>query len=172
MGTPMKKAKRMEATRGLLQISVLALGLAALLAFSRPAAALIIDTNTYPRCQPGPGFTCKDLFIESFDGTRLDSSLYVPDSATPAHPAPAILNPESFLGHRITLDVPFYQALAAHGYVVLAYTTRGYARSEGQTQFGSPDFEGKDGSAMITWLANPANTGGVVQLDAPGDPRV
>jgi ABC-2 type transport system ATP-binding protein len=58
--------------------------------------------------------------------------------------------------------------LAGHGYVVLAYTARGFPGSDGQIALDSPDYEVADARQLVDWLA----TRPEVRLDRPGDPRV
>jgi ABC-2 type transport system ATP-binding protein len=55
-------------------------------------------------------------------------------------------------------------------YNVVTVTPRGEFDSGGILQLDNPFFEGRDVSAVITWLADPANTPAV--LDAPGDPAL
>lgn len=141
-----------------------------------PARALNVDTGFFPECVASAGVACTDLFIPSFDGTALDATFYIPSSAAPSSRVPAILMTHGYPGwHRGTGDFALQQALAAEGYVVLAYTSRGLGRSEGTIQLNSPDFEVKDASHLITWLATADNTGNVVQIDGPvsrRDPRI
>jgi ABC-2 type transport system ATP-binding protein len=60
------------------------------------------------------------------------------------------------------------RALSADGYVVLAYSARGFGLSTGQISMNSPEFEVADARALIDYLA----TRDEVTKDAPGDPRV
>lgn len=141
-----------------------------------PSSALNIDTGFFPACQGGASFTCQDLFIDSFDGTGLDATIYIPNAASPSNRASAVLMTHGYGGwHRGAGDFALQQQLASNGYVVLAYTSRGFGRSEGEVQLDSPDFEVQDARHLITWLGTPANTGNVVRLDGPAsrqDPRV
>ena len=54
------------------------------------------------------------------------------------------------------------------GYNVLTWNPRGISPSGGQAQLNNPDFEGRDVSELITWVADRPEA----QLDATGDPRV
>lgn len=146
---------------------VVVLGLAA-----SPGLSYTVDTGFFPACTAPAGVACTDLFIDSFDATLLDSTLYVPSAATPATPQPAVLMTHGYGGwHRGGGDAAFARLIASKGYVVLAYTSRGFGRSTGQVQLDSPDYEVRDARALLTWLATPSNTGGAVLLDGPGDPR-
>jgi ABC-2 type transport system ATP-binding protein len=58
--------------------------------------------------------------------------------------------------------------LARHGYVVLAYTARGFGHSGGLVHLDAPAYEVADASKLVSYLATlPA-----VIKDAPGNPRV
>ncbi len=100
------------------------------------------------------------------DGTpvRLDASFYLPPgSAT----APAVLLAHGFGGSKAELD-PLAQVLAASGYAVLTYSARGFGASGGSIHLDSLDYEVRDASLLLDWLAQQPR----VQLDSPGDPRV
>lgn len=148
-----------------------ALALASLITI--PAVALNVQTGVAPPCKAGARYACTDLFIPSWDGTHLDASLYIPDSATSSSPAPVVLMTHGYGGwHRGSGDLNFQALFASDGYVVLGYTSRGFGRSEGTVQLQSPDWEVNDASHLISWLANPDNAGGTVLLDSPGNPRI
>ena len=58
--------------------------------------------------------------------------------------------------------------LRAAGYNVLTWDPRGFGQSGGQVEVDSPDYEARDASALIDWLAKQPEA----QLDKAGDPRV
>jgi ABC-2 type transport system ATP-binding protein len=58
--------------------------------------------------------------------------------------------------------------LARRGFVVLAWTARGFGASTGQIGLNSPDYEVADARALVDWLAKRTD----VVRDGPGDPRV
>lgn len=93
----------------------------------------------------------------------LDTTLYLPD----ATPAPAVLLAHGFGGSKTDLDSEA-RLLAQHGYVVLAYTARGFGRSGGLIHLDAPTYEVADASKLISYLATLPQ----VRKDAPGDPRV
>ena len=104
------------------------------------------------------------------DGTTpisLDTTYYVPKSATAAHPVPAVLLAHGFGGSKDTV-VDQAEDLASRGYAVMTWTAEGFHDSGGQIHLDSPDWEIKDGSRLIDWLADRPE----VQRDSPGDPRV
>src|SRR6266508_2785831 len=75
---------------------------------------------------------------------RLDTRLYLPKAATDA------------------------EDLADLGYAVLTWTAQGFGRSSGQIHLDSPDWEVKDASRLVDWLAARPE----IAQQAVGDPRV
>ncbi|MPY98904.1 MAG: alpha/beta fold hydrolase [Actinophytocola sp.] len=97
---------------------------------------------------------------------RLDTTLYVPETARET-PAPAILLPHGFGGSKDSVASDAKE-LAERGFVVLAYTARGFGRSTGMIALNDPDAEVADASELLDYLsAQPT-----VQRDADNDPRV
>jgi ABC-2 type transport system ATP-binding protein len=104
------------------------------------------------------------------DGTTavpLDTTFYEPRSASAAHRVPAVLLAHGF---GATKDSVADQAkdLASRGYAVLAWTAQGFGNSGGQIHLDSPDWEIKDGSRLIDWLAARPE----IARDGTNDPRV
>jgi len=97
----------------------------------------------------------------------LDTTYYRPKSADAIHQVPGILLAHGFGG---TKDSVVDQAkdLVNHGYAVLTWTAEGFGRSGGQIHLDSPDWEIKDGSQLIDWLAKRPE----IIKDTPDDPRV
>ena len=79
---------------------------------------------------------------------QLDTSLYLPA----ATPAPAVLLSQGFGGDKSALDGEARE-MAAHGYVVLTYTARGFGRSGGLIHFASPAYEVHDGVLLLHYLS-------------------
>jgi ABC-2 type transport system ATP-binding protein len=100
------------------------------------------------------------------DAVQLDTTLYLPASAA-THPAPAVVLAHGFGGSKDSVAADA-RDLAGRGYVVLAYSARGFGRSTGQIGLDDPRYEVADLSTMIDLLAKRRE----VQLDGPGDPRV
>ncbi|MDQ3825290.1 MAG: alpha/beta fold hydrolase [Actinomycetota bacterium] len=94
---------------------------------------------------------------------HLDATVYRPAVT----PAPAVLAAHGFGGSKDSVSAEA-TALARRGFVVLAWTARGFGASTGQIALDSPDYEVADARALVDWLAKRPD---VVQ-DAPGDPRV
>jgi ABC-2 type transport system ATP-binding protein len=121
---------------------------------------------------PAPGPTpiaTRDLTITAPGGpgvnepVQLDSTLYLPAQT----PAPAVIMAHGFGGSKNSVASDAEQ-MARAGFVVLAYSARGFGASTGQIALDSLDYEIPDGRAIVDWLAEQPE---VVQ-DAPGDPRV
>lgn len=103
----------------------------------------------------GPGVTGK---------VDLDATLYLPPVAGRV---PAVIMAHGFGGSKQSVAADA-RTLAGHGFVVLAYSARGFGRSTGQIALDSLDYEIPDARALVSWLAQRPE----VLLDGPGDPRV
>jgi ABC-2 type transport system ATP-binding protein len=119
---------------------------------SRPAPVTEIDeTITVPG---GPGVS----------GTvSLDAGMYLPAVL----PAPAVILAHGFGQSRASM-ADQAQQLARDGFVVLAYSARGFGASTGQIGLDSLDYEIPDARAVVDWLGRRSE---VIQ-DGPDDPRV
>ncbi len=100
------------------------------------------------------------------DGTAvtLDVTVLAPSDGQ-RHPA--VLLAHGFGGSKDDL-IERGRLLATRGYVVAAYTARGFGQSGGRVHLSDPAFEVKDAQLLIDALAARPD----VQLDRPGDPRV
>jgi ABC-2 type transport system ATP-binding protein len=107
----------------------------------------------------------------TFPGTvRLKTTYYVPATATAANPAPAVILSPGFGQTKDGLRADA-RDLASRGYVVLAWTMRGFnvlANDTGKIALDAPDAEVADLKQLITGLSKRPD---VIQ-DAPNDPRV
>ncbi|MFN2519335.1 MAG: alpha/beta fold hydrolase [Jatrophihabitantaceae bacterium] len=79
----------------------------------------------------------------------LDTTLYLPAKT----PAPAVLLAHGFGGSKSSVSAEA-RSLARHGYVVLAYTARGFGRSGGSIHLDAPNYEVHDASLLVTHLAS------------------
>lgn len=93
----------------------------------------------------------------------LEADLYLPATS----PAPAVVLAHGFGGSKDAVAQQAQQ-LADGGFVVLAYTARGFGGSGGTISMNSPRYEVADARAAIDELAERSE---VVQ-DGPDDPRV
>ena len=120
----------------------------------------------------GPAVMTHEEFVEvpsapaSPSQIRLDTTLYIPASAQ-ENPAPAVLLPHGFGGSKdsVARDA---RELAERGFVVLAYTARGFGSSGGMISLNDPDAEVADASALLDYLAAQPT----VRRDGATDPRV
>jgi ABC-2 type transport system ATP-binding protein len=116
-----------------------------------------------------PPVTTKSVTIDvpeapgSTSQVRLDATVYQPAVT----PAPAVLVAHGFGGSERSVSTEA-TALARRGFVVLAWTARGFGTSTGQIGLNSPDYEVADARALVDWLAMRPE----VVRDGPGDPRV
>ncbi|MDQ1711594.1 MAG: hypothetical protein QOE45_1044 [Frankiaceae bacterium] len=133
------------------------------------AAALALPTSAAPLA-----FTSTAYVINVVDGPHddehvaIDATLYVPAGVDAANPAPVVVAANGFGGSKDDFVGREASFLASHGYVVLAYSSRGFGASTGEIGLDSPDYDVKDVKQLVTWLAGRPE----VLLDAPGDPRV
>jgi ABC-2 type transport system ATP-binding protein len=94
---------------------------------------------------------------------HLDATVYRPAVT----PAPAVLVAHGFGGSKNSVSTEA-TGLARRGFVVLAWSARGFGASTGQIGLDSPDYEVADARALVDWLAKRPD----VVRDGPGDPRV
>ena len=93
----------------------------------------------------------------------LAADIYLPART----PAPAVILAHGFGGSRLSVAGQAQQ-LAAAGFVVAAYTARGFGDSSGTISMNAPRFEVADAARVVDYLARLPG----VQLDGPGDPVV
>lgn len=119
----------------------------------------------------------RDATVTSFDGTKIALSFFPAEGLKPGQRAPTILEGHGWGQSRdtnpnSTSDELFGQTglgpLRRAGFNVLTWDARGWGQSTGTIEVDSKDFEGRDVSALLDWLATQPEA----QLDAPGDPRV
>jgi len=136
------------------------------------AAALVAGTAvaiTTTMAPDPPAVSAENLTIDVPGGpgvattVHLDATVYRPAVT----PAPAVLVAHGFGGSKDSVSAEA-TALARRGFVVLAWTARGFGASTGQIGLDSPDYEVADARALVDWLAKQPD----VVRDAPGDPRV
>jgi len=96
----------------------------------------------------GQSYTTQDLRLTGAGGVALDATIYLPKHA----PAPAILLAHGFAGDKTSVASQA-QELATAGYVVLAWTARGFGNSTGEISMDSPTGEVADVSKLIDYLA-------------------
>src|SRR3954470_20563106 len=153
------------------------LGRLLLIAMLSVAGALPATASADP-----PGFSVRTLHVDTVVGPANDThcdvvaDLYTPAGASAAAPAPAVLTTNGFGGSKDDQKA-MATALAQRGYVVLSYSGLGFGGSGCKIELDDPDWDGKAGSQLVSFLAGTkAATDGSrvddVLLDGPGDPRV
>jgi ABC-2 type transport system ATP-binding protein len=133
-------------------------------------AAALVAVAVWPESR---AYTTVDQFVTVQSGpagnepVRLDTTLYLPESASESDPAPAILLAHGFGGTKRSVadDAADF---AARGYAVLAWTARGFGLSAGEIHLNSPDYEVRDASRLVDWLAARPD----IARDGAGDPKV
>ncbi|MFI4963845.1 MAG: alpha/beta hydrolase family protein [Caulobacterales bacterium] len=100
------------------------------------------------------GVTLKDVRfagdpISGGDGLTQSALLYVPSTATAAHPAPAVLASHGYINTR-EMQSPFAIELARRGFVVMAMDMIGHGYSQGAVKLGPGQNLG--GPAALSYL--------------------
>ncbi|WP_406508570.1 alpha/beta fold hydrolase [Streptomyces sp. NBC_00212] len=98
-------------------------------------------------------------------GAKIDTSFFTAGSAKDKRPA--VLIGHGFGGSKDEVKGQAEQ-LARDGYAVMTWSARGFGKSSGQIGLNDPQFEVKDVSRLVDWLAKRPE----VRLDGAGDPRV
>ena len=128
--------------------------------FAHPVAALQSDQDS---------FTTEELRIESFDGTELDATFYTPEAEGPH---PVILMTHGWGGDKRQLQ-PLASVYASQEFNVLAYTSRGFGKTENREGSGgqvnsTSELEQQDAQHLIGWLADREE----VMTDGENNPRI
>ncbi|MGE2736134.1 S15 peptidase family protein [Mycolicibacterium vaccae] len=127
--------------------------------FLHPLIGWPVDHRADPAA-PKP----RSVLVESFDGTKIYVNFMPAKGLAAGESAPTVFNgPGLGLPGATTLeltkdaflpnDVIGVGALREAGYNVVTWDPRGEWRSQGRMQLQSPDFEGRDISHIISWLA-------------------
>ena len=127
---------------------------------------LVVAIATVVRAQPASRTTVQMIAGTPEPGqgkVDIDTTLYLPQHT----PAPSILLAQGFGSSKLGLAGQA-TSLARHGYVVLAYTARGFGRSGGLIHLDAPKYEVADARKLIDYLG----TLKTVQQDGADDPRV
>ncbi|MET9958364.1 alpha/beta fold hydrolase [Streptomyces sp. NPDC006326] len=133
------------------------------------AAALAVvagaGTWTAAGAADGPAVHRRDQVLP-MPGAGIDTSYFTSGSAGGRN-RPAVLLGHGFGGSKDDVRAQA-ERLARDGYAVLTWSARGFGRSGGQIGLNDPEYEVKDVSRLVDWLADRPE----VRLDAEGDPRV
>ena len=141
-------------------------------------------TTTAAACRPPAGSTHvsatpvagvpSDWDVTSFDGTQIRAHWFPVELPGGARAPTILMGPGWSLsgdtdtqGNGVLGDIPI-KDLRAAGYNVLTWDPRGFGRSGGQAEVDSPEYEARDVSSLISWVAGLPG----VELDGPGNPRM
>ncbi|MGZ4231615.1 MAG: alpha/beta hydrolase family protein [Solirubrobacteraceae bacterium] len=142
----------------------------------RRCAAILISAAAMTMLSAAAA-TARDAHVRSFDGTKILVHFFPAAGLKANHRAPTVLmgpgwgqlgstdenSKTSTAGGVVGIGV-----LRHHGYNVLTWDPRGFGGSGATAEVDSPKFEGRDVSAMISWVARQPEA----LLDKKGDPRV
>ena len=124
-----------------------------------------------------PAAQARDTTVTSFDGTKIALSFFPAAGLASGQRAPTILEGHGWgqsrdTNENSTSDELFGQVglgpLRRAGFNVLTWDARGWGQSGGRIEVDSKDFEARDVSALLSWLATQPEA----LLDGPSDPRV
>ncbi|GAA0552119.1 alpha/beta fold hydrolase [Saccharopolyspora spinosporotrichia] len=111
----------------------------------------------------------REALLDVVDGpggnerVQIDLTLYAPAET----PAPAVLLSHGFGGDKNSVAQEAKE-LAARGFTVLTYSSRGFGASTGRIALNAPEYEVADARQLLDWLARQPE----VLRDHDGDPRV
>ncbi|NXY92968.1 alpha/beta fold hydrolase [Streptomyces sp. BR123] len=129
------------------------------------ALALVAGAGTWTAAASGGEAPVhREDRVLDMPGAGIDTSYF----STPGpQRRPAVLLAHGFGGSKDDVRAQA-ERLARDGYAVLTWSARGFGRSGGQIGLNDPEYEVRDVSRLLDWLA----TRPEVRLDAAGDPRV
>jgi ABC-2 type transport system ATP-binding protein len=115
--------------------------------------------------------------VTSFDGVGISTNFFPASGLVAGDTAATVINmpglgsagqSDPYAKYGVNGETLGVGPLRDAQYNVVTVTPRGEFNSGGILQLDNPFFEGRDVSAVITWLADPANT--PAELDGAGDP--
>lgn len=114
-----------------------------------------------------PEPTIRTQVVRSFDGTPIKSTLFLPSGASRTSPVPVVLRTHGWGGAGETaVGTGTLSKLVAAGYAVLTWDARGFGESGGEVHVDKPEYEGRDVTALLDWLAQRPE----IKKNGPGDP--
>lgn len=116
-----------------------------------------------------PSASARDVVVNSFDGTPIAAHFFPAAGLKPHHRAATIMiGPGWGSSGETSADSGSVGAFRNAGYNVLTWDPRGFGSSGGTAEIDSPDFEARDCSALIDYIAKQPEA----KLDGKGDPRL
>jgi ABC-2 type transport system ATP-binding protein len=122
-----------------------------------PAPLVLLLTLALASSAQAAGHSVKALSFDVKTGPAGDQActivgdLYKPNDASAGNPAAAILTTNGFGGSKAD-QATFAKSYADRGYVVLSYSGLGFGGSTCKITLDDPDFDGKAGSQLVTFL--------------------
>jgi ABC-2 type transport system ATP-binding protein len=142
----------------------------------RARSTIAIATAIAALALPASAAQARDIVVKSFDGTPLVGAFFPAEGLKPGEKAPTVLSGHGWGGSHSTNDASASDPagtigngpLRRAGYNVLTWDARGFGASGGTVSIDGPDFEGRDVSALLDFVAlQPESLN-----DEPADPRV
>ncbi|MCX6481053.1 MAG: X-Pro dipeptidyl-peptidase (S15 family), partial [Mycobacterium sp.] len=158
----------------LLQDTPLISDLLAPLIGSSVVATIDVDVTSLA---PGDTPVAFTYDVESFDGVKLSTNFFPAAQLASGATAPTTIIAPGFGApggtrpydvYALKNEVPGIATMRALGYNVVTFDPRGEFDSGGVMRTAEPNYEGRDTSAIISWIAGSTPAA----LNAPGDPRV
>lgn len=115
-----------------------------------------------------PAAQARDGYVTSFDGTKIVYSFFPANGLSAGGRAPTVMVGPGYASGRASSSDPMVSGLLADGYDVLTWDPRGFGDSGGNVEIDSPQYERRDASALIDFIARQPE----VQLDKAGDPHL
>lgn len=112
--------------------------------------------------------SARDGYVTSFDGTKIVYSFFPAPNLAAGRRAPTVMVGPGYSSARSNASDPEVAALLAAGYNVLTWDPRGFGDSGGNVEIDSPDYEARDVSALIDYIAQQPEA----QLDGSTDPHL
>src|SRR5688572_25155135 len=109
-----------------------------------------------------------NIVIPSFDAEPIVGTLMLPPDASVTAPVPVVLRTHGWGQRRLRAPDPLMQRLLDSGYALFTWDSRGFGHSGGEANWGAPDFEVRDASAIIDYLG----TRPEIAQELPGDPKL
>ncbi|MFW7381010.1 MAG: alpha/beta fold hydrolase [Oligoflexus sp.] len=114
-------------------------------------SSTVFGTDAYSFWQKRPSVKVTNVTVPGFENVKIQARLFQPNTMLDSQkPRPTVL-----LISPWSVGIVIYETkareLAKHGYQVLAYSSRGWAGSEGEIDTGGP-LDVADASRLIDWL--------------------
>src|SRR5215211_319183 len=141
------------------------------------AARLAVPAVLLGLLVSAPGADARRATVSSFDGTPIVTQFFPAEGLGPGARAPTVLVGHGYGGQGDrdpdsssdeTIGSVGLGPLRRAGFNVLTWDARGFGESGGNVEVDSPDYEGRDVQALITFVSQQSEA----QLDGPRDPRV